>query len=810
MTFIKFLVSAIVSLILIFFLGNRISVGDKKLPAPGKFLNPSTGFWKNADPGVYAPPKTVKLEGISEEVKIVYDDRLVPHIFAANARDASYAQGYVTASHRLWQMEFYTLAAAGRLSEILGKRLLKRDMQNRNLGIPFAAKNAIGEWKKYPDHFELLEAYADGVNDYISSLRKSDYPIEYKLIGHEPAEWSTYRIALLQKMMAQTLAMREDDLESSNARAILGEEEFNFVFPEWYEEQSPIVPKGTAWAEPGEKVNTPVKNGKEDSKVLSRRSYPKPPPHLGSNNWALSGGKTKSGNPILCNDPHLNLSLPSIWYEVQVTIPDHNVYGVCLPGSPGVIIGFNDHVAWGMTNVGHDVSDWVTVQWKDDTRSEYLYEGEYRKSTYEVQEYKVRGGETVTDTLFFTHWGPVAYKEPGTVKNDMAFQWLAHRPSNEMSPFFHLNRAKNYDDYKNAISEYSCPAQNFVFASKEGDIAIWVQGRFPLKDDQQGRFVQDGSLASSEWQGYIPREENPHYKNPERLFVSSANQHSTDPSYPYYYNGGFADYRGRIINEKLSKMNDVSVQDLMTLQNDNFNLRAKEFLDSALELVDKSVLDKDELGFYNEVSNWDFVNDKAKVAPSIFDAWFDEFYRQTWDEFYVLNDSLEILFPEYWRTIYLLRDTPENEWFDKASSDTKESAADIATLSFKSAAGKLKSWIEDNNKTPVWRDYKNSSINHLLRIKAFSINNLDIGGDKYAINAMGKTHGPSWRMVIELGEEITGYGVYPGGQSGNPGSKYYSNSVDKWAKGEYHNLLKLKSSDEESDRIIASQTLSPK
>lgn len=800
MNIIKFVLSLSATILLVYFLDSS----QFKLPALGKFFSPTHGFWQNAEPTSFATTENLKLDGLSAPVKVVYDDRLVPHIFAENGRDAAMVQGYVTAQHRLWSMEFQTHAGSGRIAEFVGERALPADQRTRRQGLIRAAETALEEWKKDPEHFQYIEAYSDGVNAWISQLKPSQYPIEYKLLGYKPEVWTPFKCAVLQKVMSRTLSMREDDLEATNALNMFGQEMFDFLYPEWYDEQSPIIPKDRKWD--FEPVTVNSEGSAPVDKKLSHIPFEKPPKFAGSNNWAVNGSKTASGNPILCSDPHLNITLPSIWYEIQISIPEYNVYGVSIPGSPGIIIGFNEHIAWGMTNVGHDVSDWYRIHWKDESRNEYLYDGEYRKSEMVVETYKIKGAPDVKDTIYYTHLGPVSYTKKDDLYQDLAFHWLGSYPSNDVKMFFNLNKAKNYDDYRNALKYYTCPAQNFAFASKTGDIALWVQGNFPVKADQQGRFVQEGNTSANEWQGFVPNDQNPHVLNPERGFVGSANQHSTDPSYPYYYNGGFDDYRGRTLNAALAEMDNIKPEDFKKLQNSNFNLQAKEMTPLLLANLDKSVLNSDEVGFYNEIKDWDYRHEKDIVAPAVFRRWFSNFYKQTWDEFYTLEDSIAILFPESWRTVYLLRDNADSEWFDIKNTSAKETAGEIVTQSFKAACKELKEWAEENNARPFWRDFKGTIIRHLLRQEAFSAVNVDVGGDANALNAISKTHGPSWRMIVELDKETKAWGVYPGGQSGNPGSPYYDSFLDKWAKGEYYEILFMKSP-EESERVIGVQTI---
>ncbi len=803
---VKFILMLLFTVGLTYMLNNRFA----PLPPMGKFLSPFFGFWQNADKIDISYAQDIQLASLSGSVEVQYDDRLIPHIFAENNRDAMLVQGYVTAQHRLWQMEFQTHNAAGRLSELIGERVLERDKETRRMGMVWAAQQSLEEWKKTPEYYDLVEAYAEGVNAYIESLSPKEYPIEYKLLDYAPEKWTPLKTALLLKQMSRTLASKEFDLENTNTLQWLGEETFRDLFPEAFPKQSPIIPSERKWNFKPVKVPDSKPVIPNTDKLSS--IFQKMPEGIGSNNWAISGDKSASGHPILCNDPHLPLSMPSIWYEIQIHTPHLNIYGVSLPGSPGVIIGFNEHIAWGVTNVGHDVSDWYLLDWKDGQRGEYKYEGKYLKTKKVIEEFKVRNLGTILDTVYYTHFGSVAYTDENDASNDMAYRWMAHERSNELAAFFNLNKAKNYDDYADAIGVYSCPAQNFVFADRQ-DIALWVQGKFPLKRKEQGRFLQKADGADSQWAGFIPREHNPHIKNPERGFVSSANQHSTAPDYPYYYSGAsFGDYRGRRINQVLAEKEKMTIKDMMALQNDNYSLQAADCLPFLLQYVDKSTLSKEDLEQVELLEDWDYIFDQDKIAPSLFKIWFKKFYTITWDEFYTYarKSGTALSYPDYWRTIDFLENQPEHPFFDIAqTANEKETAREVANASLKAALKAAKDWETDNEKPIKWQSYLNTSIQHLARIPDFSLNGVQTGGDQYAPNANSSWGGPSWRMVVEMGNEIDAYGVYPGGQSGNPGSPYYDNFTKFWATGQYYPLLFMKTPNNEHKRIITTQKMKP-
>ena len=784
------------------------------VPAMGRLLNPVTGFWANAEAQVGFPDQHLQLPGLNNPVELVFDERRVPHIFATNTEDAFFAQGYITAYNRLWQMDMSTRKVSGRLAEVVGERALASDLLQRRKGIVKAAENMLKAWESAPDEIKGLNAYVAGVNAYISTLKPAQYPLEYKLMGFKPEPWSALRSVLFFKAMAEDLCARNEDLAATNTRTILGEERFRDLFPEYNPKQSPIIPSEVKWnfsptkPQPRVEMTESILSG-----LFPDKNIPQPFEGIGSNNWAVGPQKTLNGNPILCNDPHLGLTLPSIWFEIQLQCPDFNAYGVSLPGLPGIIIGFNENVAWGETNVGQDVLDWYAIKWADKEKQTYHFDGGTRQVESREEIIQVKGRkEPVKIQVKYTHWGPLVFGDStNSPYYSLAMHWLPSqgpekRDHYEMASFLGLMKAKNYADYDAALTGYDAPAQNFVFAARDGDIALKVNGKFPIKRKEQGRFIQDGSLSNNAWQGYIPREQIPQVRNPSRGFVASANQHSTDETYPYYYNGGFDDYRGRFINRSLEAMDSITVKDLMALQNNPHSLQAEEALPLLLKLLPRDQLKESEKAVLKKLEKWDGNYQYQKTEPAIFQAWFDSTYVMSFDEIIRWRDSVEVLSVESWRFLDLLDKTPEHAIFDWQKTKKTETAADLVLSAFQKVC-------KDISKTPAptWRSLNNASVNHLARIPAFSRNNLPISGYAQAPNAIRNGHGPSWRMVVELGKDgVKAWGVYPGGSSGNPGSPFYDHMVDQWAKGEYNELFFMRNAQDKRKAQKSVWSFSPK
>ncbi|MBS1524987.1 MAG: penicillin acylase family protein [Bacteroidetes bacterium] len=805
----KAFISIAVTLLLIWALQTKF--GD--IPPVGKFLNPATGFWNNAE-SKHQNDEELHLDGLQGKVIIRFDERRIPHIFAENDHDLYYAEGYITARDRLWQMDIQTRAAAGRLSEVVGPKALEVDRYHRRMGMIYGAENCLKGMMKDPESKLLVEAYSDGVNSYIHHLKKRDYPIEFKLLDYAPEEWQPINCAYLLKNMSETLAGNSDAVGMTNDLKVFGIGTMNDLFPDQPFHDEPIIPAGTKWD------FTPLPIPKPSASFIAQTSGMQSKeiiPGIGSNNWAVNGSRSANGYPILANDPHLNLTFPSIWYLVQLSSPTVNVYGASLPGAPGVVIGFNQNISWGVTNVDADVLDWYQVKFKDNSKNEYWYNNRWNKTTKKVEEIKIRGQKPLYDTVIYTHQGPVVYdnisQKPKEGHTDVpvgdALRWIAHDASDEFNALYLMNRGKNYKDYRRALTYFSAPAQNFIFADKDNDIAITPNGKFPLKFRDQGKYILDGSDPANDWQGWIPASQNPTVKNPPRGFVSSANQASTDSTYPYYLNWRFDLYdRGKRINDLLSAMKKATVDSFLVMQMDNYSMRAHDILPAMLKYIDPTKLDKEQAEAYDIVKNWDLHFAATSEGASIFNAWWLDFYHMVWDEFD--RKDLPMHYPSYDRTEKLLLTDPGSKWFDIAGTPAKETCGDVLMKSFVESVNKLIKEHGLPGKNWQWGDVKNTHINHLANIPGFGTGKFFAGGTSSVIDALKDDNGPSWRMVVQLGPKVQGFGIFPGGESGNPGSYYYDDMFATWRDGKLDKLLFLGSANEESNRVKSTLTLSSK
>ena len=797
MRFVWLIISTAISVALIVLLNSQLTVGKSKTPRLGMFLSPQKGFWQNAEAKNISFNGDIKMQGIKNNGEVYFDERLVPHIYANNSNDAYYLQGYVHAKFRLWQMEFQTYVAGGRLSEIRGQdsSALAIDKFFRRLGMIYAAENAIAFIKKDIQMLSFMDSYTAGVNEYISTLSEKDIPFEYKLLDYKPEPWTNLKTALFLKLMSFDLAGRDDDILFTNGKTFFGYEDFMKIFPNKQDSLDPIIPRGTKFEKPSVVVKQPANI---DSGYLLQRdvfTVPRPViphPENGSNNWAVAGSKTKTQRPILCNDPHLGLALPSLWYEMQITTPEYSTYGATFPGSPAVIIGFNNDIAWGVTNAGRDVKDYFEVEFKDSTMNEYLFNGEWKKSTFRNEVIKIKGlKESIVEKIAITDLGIVMYDKKYQSRNKdgkyIAVRWTAHDESNELKTFVQLNSSKNYIDYKNAISNFVCPGQNFVFASKTGDIAITQQGKFVAKWKQQGDFLMKGIDSSFVWQGFIPNSENPQQYNPTRGFVSSANQQAVDSTYPYYLGraGNFPPYRGFIINRKLKEMNNISVNDMKSLQTDNYSVFAESALPILMKNIDESKLNKEQKSYIDLLKYWNNNVSVDEKPATIFQIWWDSLDAEVFNDDF-LQSRLNLPHRLTSALVDNIQHDSSFEYIDNIYTPYKETLKDVVNTAYLKAFKQIDKLNKEGKL--AWGKYRESSVMHSTKLPQLSKMGINTSGSGHSINATKDNHGPSWRMIVSLTDEIEAYGVYPGGQSGNPGSLYYDNFIDIWAKGNYNKL----------------------
>ena len=773
--------------------GVELGLGRRwgNVPPPGKFFSPFVGFWQQAESRAHRPPEKLLIPTLEDTVLVVWDDRWVPHIYARNDRDLYRAQGYIQAYLRLWQMELQTDVAAGRLSRFLGERTLELDRSMRRLGMVYAAERSFALIQQDSLTRTILEAFAEGVNAYITTLSYKDLPLEYKLFDYWPEKWTPFKSTLLVKYMAYDLSVRAPDKYLTRLLGQYGKGVIDTLYPDQALFGATTILTGPAYEGPPIELPPQPKSYfseayERDSAAFSMESDPE---WLGSNNWALSGKRTATGYPLLANDPHLTLTLPSIWLEMHLESPSVSVYGVTLMGAPGVIIGYNQAIAWGVTNVGPDAWDYYHLRYADEKGESFWYNGQKMPLHPRPETLYVRRSwgkvEAIVDTVWYSPWGPVVHRRLDRIPRplfgkarevpiDAAMRWIAYEPSNEALTFYYLNRAASLQDYKKALSFFGSPAQNFVYADTAGHIAVWARGYYPLRWREQGKFVLDAEVPEHHWRDWLPMEANPHMIDPPEGFVRSANTQPAGPEYPYYLGWYFAlPGRAARIAERLATMQKATVDSMRLLQLDTWG-----YIPACALPVMLSYLRSKNSRYLDSLQAWDYHYRGHQIAPTLFEWWWAAFHRRLWDEVPARlpewDVSLAVLLASA-KADSLKKTSPYQRWIDDSRTPQVETLQDLLEQSFMEVEERVSG---SPDSLLVWWRVRGNHLRHLGRIPGLGGDTLRADGNGQVVNAIGSSAGPSWRMVVDLKPPVQGYGIYPGGQSGNPGSYQF----DAWVK----------------------------
>lgn len=765
-------------------------------PPLGKFLSPYEGAFQICFQDFQTPGK-YNLQGQDGSISIELDQDLIPHIEAQSIPDAFLAQGFITAQHRLWQMDFQNLAAAGRLSEVIGEKTLEMDKFQRRFGIAEAATNSGREMMKNPETRMAIEAYAQGVNQAIASWPKRRLPLEFKVLDYKPQTWKPTDPAFLLKRMAFVLAGNSEDKTMNLILERFGKSVCDQLFPAHLPGDVPIIAPGTPWNfRPMPLPKIPLSLGWTDTTDSSIPENVGPKLEddnaVGSNNWAVSGSKTKSGFPMLANDPHLSLKLPSTWYIAEIQAPGYHCMGAALPGAPGIISGFNEQFAWGVTNGYPDVADWLRVEFKDQSRKHYWAEGKWMPTRIKIEKLKLRNGDVVNDTVYWTHLGPVVYRKgekpfQDNIPQGHALRWVAHDAGNELLAFLRLNQTKSVEQMPWALKTYMCPAQNFVGADQKGNIAMFAQhGKIPLRWKDQGKFLLLATDSEHVWKSYLPKNHLPMEINPARGFVSSANQVPADTTYPYYLNWNYyALERGKRINQMLDSGRNFTLPKMSLVQNDNLNLWAQKTLPAMLAVV------KGKSGKANWMVDllrkWNYQNDAREAGPTLFEAWWEAFLHLAWGD----NFGNGMRYPDKHITWQIFLEKDNSDWFDISKTKELETGSFLISKALQNASDSLIKKLGPYMADPIayqWGIFKATQIGHLGMMGGLGTSVLFTGGGKGIVNATSGNHGQSWKMLVELGPKPKALGIYPGGQSGNPSTVFYDHFVEGWRLGQHKNL----------------------
>ncbi|MEP7341631.1 MAG: penicillin acylase family protein [Acidobacteriota bacterium] len=744
--------------------------------------------------------QSLKVAGLRDKVTVRRDERGIPYIEAANEHDLYFAQGYVVASDRLWQMDLLRRTARGELAEIFGRVALEEDKRRRTYGFIKAseqiAANVTGA-AKMP-----LDALVDGINAFIAACDERTLPVEFRILKYKPRAWTGADSVAIGLLMHESLSgsWRTDVMRA--AMSSLPAEKRDALLMEFSNIDTPVVGSDKAKAKAaGMKAATaPVKISDEILKLaiadedLRLRSAERLGLHAedfaASNNWVVSGKRTASGKPLLANDPHLSPSVPSIWYLIHLSAPGIRVAGVTIPGTNGVIIGHNDHIAWGMTNLDPDVQDVYLEKFDAANPLRYKTPSGWKDAEVRREEIKVRKSpagtetETVMHEVTVTRHGPIILQK-GDEK--YALRWTALDTTREMVTTFHkLARARNWRDFTDAISTYAGATQNFVYADVDGHIGYYGAGYIPIRKSGDGSVPYDGSTDEGEWTGYIPFNKLPHVLDPPSGIIATANARVVGRDYPFHLTHTWSvPYRQKRINDLLNAKSKLTIEDFRATQADVFAIGGSTFAKAVVKLFNG---DANMSGKLKEslklLADWDgnvtpdsraalLVNEMRDIFATrvVSAAIGEEMARQyRWTNRHLLIDKIVAEWPAAWLPKY------HPNWPDFVKSCHDAARANLA-----------KRLGDDESKWTFGNDVQ-AKFNHPLASaplvgNQFKIEPFPQNGNGYT-GGLGPTVnvGPtvSMRMIADPSNWDNSLHGITLGESGNPQSPHYKDQLEDW------------------------------
>ncbi|HPH75302.1 MAG TPA: penicillin acylase family protein [Bacteroidales bacterium] len=731
------------------------------------------------------------LSALTAEVKVIRDERGVPHIYASNEHDLYFMTGYITAQERLWQMDMVRHATQGRLSELFKRDMFETDIFLRALGMQEKSRMVLE--KEDPEILATLQAYADGVNAWITGCGKK-LPPEFRILGYEPEPWTMVDITNIIGFIGWDLASSNLSNEISNYKLgmKLGAEKAAELIADWNLVDEVVFPDFRLDDKLTDKALKAVSSMEklEELGIVTLS---------GSNNWAVSGSRSETGKPILSNDMHLGFNVPGFWLQVHQVIPGKlNVTGVLFPGEPFIIAGHNDRIAWGMTNLGVDDID-LFVETVDSTGNNYLYNGEWLPFRDVEHTLKMTDDSSQTRVLRYTHHGPVISGMQNIDDVVLSMCWSGYDYSDEIKAVYLLNRAGNWDEFRTALSHFKSISQNFAYADVDGNIGLNTGGGVPVRKGT-GLLPRRGDTDEYEWKGYVPFELLPSSFNPEEGFISSANQRTVDSSYPFFISGEFSmPYRIMRIREMAGEKQVLGIEDFKRMITDNHSAYAKMLtpviLKGAEALSDPGETERKAI---EELRVWNYAMDASLVAPTLF-----EFIRMEM-AYQLLGDELDELYGaalgrQHDFYLYRLMKEGPDGWVDNVNTPEEESLETIIARSISAALDTLTARYGEYGEQWQWGRIHTITLEHpmggvkiLDRVLKLNSDTYGVGGsyhtvEPYAFRDNFKAHhGASERHIFNTADWDKSLTVIPTGTSGIPGSPFYLSQTETYINNGFY------------------------
>lgn len=745
---------------------------------------------------------SIKISSIKEVVEISRDSYGVPSIYAKNEADLWFAVGYVHAQDRLWQMDIYRRTVQGRLSEVFGEDALGYDYLFRTLDMTSVVNDIQ---KQLPDNVKYaLSCYTQGVNAYIKES-KGRYPVEFDLLNYEPELWQPEHSLLVSRLMAWYLNFSWwPEILHWKIQEKLGNQKAQEIFQDYPSDAPTIVYSS---------IPKVIKSVSYFIKRINsfREYFGFNGMGIGSNCWVINGKKSVSGKPILANDPHLTLTIPSYWYEMNLLTEDFNVGGFCFPGSPFVVIGHNSKIAWGLTNAMIDDADFFMNVIDPHDTTKYVNNKKPLPIKFKEEIIKVGKNDSVIVTTKKTHYGPVInYVHPSINYHSGVFdsllvslKWVGFLPTMETYTFYLLNKASSRVDVINALKYYGVPGLNFIYADVEGNIGYHLVAKIPVRKNFHPALPVPAFNSDYDWSGFVPFEDLPEVWNPPENFIASANNKIINkPKYyiTYFY---MPPYRIERIVQLLSVEKKLSVSDFQQFQVDVLSLHSEKYNKIILDVFnEESISDPIVNSVIEYLRNWDFKNTAYDASTSIFNMFFLKLLHNVFHD--ELGDELfyeYIYFPAI--PVNAIDKLIENEssWFDDINTDTIETRNMIIRKSLLDAIADLKMKYGSEIKNWQWGNLHQLTLNHPLgKVQplnyVFNLGPYKIGGSSSTINnseidftkPFESLVGPSMRYIVDLSDINKRYCVIAGGQSGHPLHKHYDDQLAIWVNHKYREI----------------------
>ena len=751
----------------------------------------------------FLAPTSIPYEGtisdldVEDTVEVYFDDYGVPSVFASNDSDMYKAAGYIGARDRLFQMSFMKYAYKGQLSLVLNDSLFAEDTFLRTLGFEKIAKETL---EKVPSStLQHLEDTCFGINTYVQSLSPQDYPLEFKLIGVEKLPiFEPLDIVALSTMMAWELQGGWDsELFFGAINEQLGSDYLNEILP-FYNDSFITIASNDVLLKSYQDFASDTKKIREILKT-DRDGY-------GSNAWVVSGSKTDTGFPLLANDPHLSYGQPPWWYEIRLKSDNYNFGGYGLYGFPLPVIGHNDHIGWGFTNVMTDDMDFY-VETLNEDKTQYMLDGIWKDLKIEQETISLKSGDKKTIIIRSTHRGPIVSDIHPDAKGQskaISFKWTEFDAFDETTALFMLAKATNWDEFSDASKLFGAPGQNWTYADKDGNIGWRPNSKIPIRLGAEQLIPFDGSTSKHDWTGYVPFDEMPYVYNPEKGYISNGNNKTIDDDYPYYISRYWADpSRGEQIDRRLKVNSKLDVEDMKSILNEITSPFAQEYSTLFIKNYSEGFSEKgDEI--HDILNGWDGVESIDSDATVVFHAIYIQLVQNLFqDELQSFgNDSFDTFYSlKYIRSLAIrsIFDRNATLWVDNVLTSKKETLNDIVNQSFDDAHDFLTKNY-GNPKELTWGDVHQVTYRHRLngdplvkRFINFSIGPFPMAGSGMTPRAASYSvsdpfdvrAGSSMRRVIDFANFDNGFSILPTGQSGVFKSPHYRDQTSLYNKGKF-------------------------